>query len=59
MTDRERIQELERENADLKRQIEELRGAIVALMEPEMPRVLLAKTGIMIMDEAWVKPAGA
>ena len=48
--------QLRRENADLLRQNMELREAIVALMEPEMPRVLLGRTGVIIMDKAWVKP---
>jgi hypothetical protein len=48
--------QLKRENADLLRQNMELREAIVALMEPEMPRVLLGRTGVIIMDKDWAKP---
>jgi hypothetical protein len=48
--------QLRRENADLLRQNMELREAIVALMEPEMPRVLLGRTGVIVLDKAWVKP---
>ena len=51
--------QLRRENADLLRQNMELREAIVALMEPEMPRVLLGRTGVIIMDKTWVKPTGS
>ena len=41
--------------ASLERQNAELRDAIVALMEPGTPRVLMGRTGIIIMDEKWVK----
>ena len=50
--------QLRRENADLLRQNMELREAIVARTEPEMPRVLLGRTGVIIMDKAWAKPPG-
>lgn len=50
--------QLRRENADLLRQNMELREAIVALMEPEMPRVLLGRTGVIIMDKTRVQPTG-
>ncbi|HTI78922.1 MAG TPA: hypothetical protein VL614_00575 [Acetobacteraceae bacterium] len=59
MTEEDRLREevatLKAENQAQARQIEELRGAVAALLEPEMPRVLLGKTGVMIMDKAWVK----
>ena len=32
------------------RHIEELRGAVVALMEPDMPRILRTRAGIMVLD---------
>ena len=47
---RNALAELQRENADLKRQIGELRGAVVALMEPDMPRILRTPGGIVILD---------
>ena len=50
------VAELEYENNAMARQIQELRGAVAALMEPGTPRVLLGRTGIIIMDEEWVKP---
>jgi hypothetical protein len=34
-----------------KRQIEDLRGAVAALMEPDMPRILRAPGGIMVLDK--------
>lgn len=49
------IREMEHQLADLKRQNAELREAVVALMEPGMPRILLARTGIMVMDKEWQK----
>jgi hypothetical protein len=33
------------------RQIEELRGAVVALMEPDMPRILRTPGGIMVLEQ--------
>lgn len=47
---RARIHELEHENTDLKRQVTELRAAVVALMEPEMPRILRTPGGVMVLD---------
>ena len=47
---RDRIHEFELQNADLKRQVTELRAAVVALMEPEMPRILRTPGGIMVLD---------
>jgi hypothetical protein len=41
-----------REKCDVQeRQIAELRDAVVALMEPDMPRVLRTKGGIMVLDK--------
>jgi hypothetical protein len=34
------------------RQIAELRSAIVALLEPDMPRVLRTPGGIIVLDKA-------
>ena len=34
------------------RHIEELRSAIVALLEPDMPRVLRTPGGIIVLDKA-------
>jgi ABC-type transporter Mla subunit MlaD len=48
---RQIIAELQRENATYERQIKELRGAIVALMEPGMPRILRTPGGIMVLDK--------
>lgn len=47
---RQVIAELQTENAGYERQIKELRGAIVALMEPDMPRILRTPGGIMVLD---------
>ena len=47
---RRAIAELEKEIVVQKRHIEELRGAIVALMEPDMPRILRTSGGIMVLD---------
>jgi hypothetical protein len=47
---RQAVSELQRENAAKDRQIKELRGAIVALMEPDMPRILRTPGGIMVLD---------
>jgi hypothetical protein len=49
---RARMHELELQNTDLKRQVTELRAAVVALMEPEMPRILRTPGGIMVLDAA-------
>jgi hypothetical protein len=47
---RARIHELELQNTDLKRQVTELRAAVSALMEPDMPRILRTPGGIMVLD---------
>jgi hypothetical protein len=52
---RQEIEKMQRLLNDMKRQNTELREAIVALMEPGMPRVLLARSGIMVMDDDWLK----
>jgi hypothetical protein len=41
---------LERQNIDLQRQVTELRAAVAALMEPDMPRILRTPRGIMVLD---------
>jgi hypothetical protein len=46
------IAELREKSTIQERQIEELRGAIVALMEPDMPRILRTRSGIMVLDKA-------
>jgi hypothetical protein len=46
------IADLREKNIHQERQIEELRGAIVALMEPDMPRILRTPGGIMVLDRA-------
>ena len=46
------IAELQEKVAAQERQIEELRGAIVALMEPDMPRVLRTPGGIIVLDKS-------
>jgi len=48
------IRTLEFKLEDADRQNAELREAIVALMEPGTPRVLLARSGIMVMDQKWL-----
>lgn len=45
------IAELQRRIADVERQNGELRGAVVALMEPDMPRVLRTAGGLIILDK--------
>ena len=47
---RARMHELELQNTDLKRQVAELRTAVVALMEPDMPRILRTPGGVMVLD---------
>ena len=47
---RARIHELELQNTDLQRQVTELRVAVTALMEPDMPRILRTPRGIMVLD---------
>ena len=48
---RQAVAELQEKNAAQERQIKELRGAIVALMEPDMPRILRTPGGIMVLDK--------
>ena len=43
--------ELREKVAVLERQIDELRGAVVALMEPGAPRILRTPGGIMVLDK--------
>ena len=45
------VAELRERSAAQERHIEELRGAVVALMEPNMPRVLRTPGGIMVLDK--------
>lgn len=45
------VAELQGKCAAQKRQIEELRGAVMALMEPDMPRILRTPGGIMVLDK--------
>jgi hypothetical protein len=47
---RARIHELESETADQRRQIVDLRDAVAALLEPNMPRILRTPGGIMVLD---------
>ena len=46
------LTELQERVAAQERQIDELRGAIVALMEPDMPRVLRTPGGIIVLDKS-------
>jgi hypothetical protein len=48
---RAHIYEMELQNTDLKRQVAELRAAVSALMEPDMPRILRTPGGVMVLDE--------
>jgi hypothetical protein len=48
---RQVIAKVQAKCAALERQIEELRGAVVALMEPNMPRILRTPGGIMVLDK--------
>ena len=48
---RKAIAELRVKNVAQERQIEELRDAVVALMEPGMPRILRTPGGIMVLDK--------
>ena len=48
---RQAVAELQEKNAAMERQIKELRGAVVALMEPDMPRVLRTPGGIIVLDK--------
>ena len=45
------VAELQDKNAAQNRQIEELRHALLALMEPDMPRILRTPGGIMVLDK--------
>ena len=46
------LAELQEKVAAQERQIAELRSAIVALLEPDMPRVLRTPGGIIVLDKA-------
>jgi hypothetical protein len=48
---RQVIAELQEKNAAQERQIKELRDAVVALMEPGMPRILRTSEGIIVLDK--------
>ena len=48
---RQVVTELRERSVAQERHIEELRGAVVALMEPNMPRVLRTPGGIMVLDK--------
>ena len=48
---RQVVTELRERSVAQERHIEELRGAVVALMEPHMPRVLRTPGGIMVLDK--------
>jgi hypothetical protein len=48
---RQAIAELQEKNAAQERQIRELCGAVVALMEPDMPRNLRTPGGIMVLNK--------
>ena len=48
---RKAIAELRGKNVAQERQIEELRDAVVALMEPGMPRILRTPGGVMVLDK--------
>jgi len=45
------VAELREKIAIRERHVEELRGAIVALMEPDMPRILRTPGGVMVLDK--------
>jgi hypothetical protein len=45
------LAELQEKVAAQERQIAELRSAIVALLEPDMPRVLRTPGGIIVLDK--------
>jgi hypothetical protein len=55
---RAHIHELELQNADLKRQVAELRTAVAALMEPDMPRILRTPRGVMVLDKVSAEETG-
>jgi hypothetical protein len=42
---------LQKENRDLRQQNEELRGAVIALMEAGMPRILRTPGGVMVLEK--------
>ena len=42
---------LQEQTAAQARQIEELRTTVLALMEPDMPRILRTPGGIMVLDK--------
>ena len=48
---RQAVAELQEKNAAQERQIKELRDAVVALMEPGMPRILRTSEGIIVLDK--------
>jgi hypothetical protein len=48
---RQVVTELRERSVSQERHIEELRGAVMALMEPNMPRVLRTPGGIMVLDK--------
>jgi hypothetical protein len=48
---RQVVAELQDKSAAQSRQLQELRSAVVALMEPDMPRILRTPGGIMVMDK--------
>jgi hypothetical protein len=59
------VSELRQVNAELQekvaakeRQIDELRGAVVALMELNMPRILRTPGGIIVLDKKTVPHGG-
>ena len=56
---RQVIVELKERIAAQERQIEELRGAVVALMEPNMPRILRTPGGIIVLDKKTTAPNGS
>jgi hypothetical protein len=47
---RQIIAELQKKNAAQEFQIKELRGALLALMEPDMPRILRTPGGVLVLD---------
>ena len=55
---RKAIAELQKRCVIQERYIEELRGAVVALMESDMPRILRTPGGIMVLDKRPPKKGG-
>jgi len=45
------VTELRERSVAQERHLEELRGAVVALMEPGMPRILRTPGGVMVLDK--------